>query len=71
MPLMRSRAALLAHVPNTHSQYNLPEIGKKIACKANRDGVAERFPAPAVHKSFEVDLALNRACYPCVNVLAG
>jgi transposase len=58
MHLMRKRAELLAHVQNTHSQYNLPEIGKQIAYKANRDGVAERFPAPAVHKSVEVDLAL-------------
>src|SRR5262247_553152 len=55
--LMRKRAALLAHVHNTNSQYNLPEIGKKIASKANRDGVAERFADPAVQKSLEVDLA--------------
>jgi transposase len=58
MHLVRKRAELLAHVQNTHSQYNLPAIGKKIAYKANRDGVAERFPAPAVQKSIEVDLAL-------------
>src|SRR5262245_36276045 len=58
MHLMRKRAALLAHVQNTNSQYNLPEIGKKIAYKANRDGVAERFPDPTVQKSIEVDLAL-------------
>ena len=56
--LTRKRAELLAHIQNTNSQYNLPEIGKKIAYKANRDGVAERFPDPAVHKSVEVDLAL-------------
>jgi transposase len=56
--LVRKRAELLAHVQNTDSQYNLPEIGKKIAYKANRDGVAERFPDPAVQKSIEVDLAL-------------
>src|SRR6266487_5102750 len=56
--LMRKRSELLAHVQNTNSQYNLPEIGKKIAYKANRDGVAERFPDPAVQKSIEVDLAL-------------
>ena len=55
---MRKRAALLTHVQNTNSQYNLPEIGKKIAYKANREGVAERFPDPAVQKSIEVDLAL-------------
>jgi transposase len=58
MHLMHKRAELLAHVQNTNSQYNLPEIGKKIAYKANRDGVAERFPDPAVQKSIEVDLAL-------------
>jgi transposase len=58
MHLMRKRAELLTHVQQTNSQYNLPEIGKKIAYKANRDGVAERFPDPAVQKSIEVDLAL-------------
>jgi transposase len=58
MYLTRKRAELLAHIENTNSQYNLPEIGKKLAYKANRDGVAERFPDPAVHKSMEVDLAL-------------
>jgi transposase len=56
--LMRKRAELLTHVQNTNRQYNLPEIGKKIAYKANRDGVAERFPDPAVQKSIEVDLVL-------------
>jgi transposase len=58
MHLARKRGALLAHVQNTNSQYNLPAIGKKIAYKANRDGVAERFADPAVQKSIEVDLAL-------------
>jgi transposase len=56
--LPRKRAALLAHLQNTNRQYTLPEIGKKSAYKANRDGVAERFPDPAVQKSVEVDLAL-------------
>ena len=32
------RAELLAHIQNTNRQYNLPEIGKKLAYKANRDG---------------------------------
>ena len=58
MHLMRKRAELLAHVQNTNSQYHLPEIGKKLAYKANRQGVAERFAEPAVRKSVEVDLAL-------------
>ena len=56
--LMRKRAELLAHVQNTNSQYNLPEIGKKIADKANRQGVAERFDDAAVQKTIAVDLAL-------------
>jgi transposase len=58
MHLARKRGELLAHVQNTNSQYNLPAIGKKLAYKANRDGVAERFADPAVQKSIEVDLAL-------------
>ena len=58
MHLMRKRAELLTHVQQTNCQYNLPEIGKKIAYKANRTGVAERFADPAVQKSMEVDLTL-------------
>src|SRR4029450_5847629 len=58
MHLARKRGELLAHVHNTNSQYNLPAIGTKIAYKANRDGVAERFADPAVQKSIAVDLAL-------------
>jgi hypothetical protein len=56
--LMRKRSELLSHVQHTHSPYNLPEIGKNIAYKANRQGVAERFEEAAVQKSIEVDLAL-------------
>jgi transposase len=58
LPLARQRAALLAHVQNTKSPYNLPALGKKIAYKANREGVAERFADPAGHKRITVDLAL-------------
>lgn len=47
----------MAHIQNTNSQYNLPEIGKKIAYKANREGVAERFEEAAVQKTIEVDTA--------------
>ncbi len=56
--LVRKRGELLAHVQNTNYQYNLPQIGKKIAYKANREGVAERFPEEAVQKSIELDLNL-------------
>jgi transposase len=58
MSLTRKRAELLGHVQQTNSQYNLPDIGKKLAYTANRTGVAERFPDPAVQKSVEVDLTL-------------
>jgi Transposase len=57
-PLRRKRAALLSHVHNTNSPYNLPDIGKQIADKANREGVAERCNDPAVQKTIESDLAL-------------
>ena len=56
--LMRKRAALLAHVHNTNAPDHLPDIGKKIAYKMNREGVANRFTDLAVQKNIEVDLAL-------------
>ena len=58
MHLVHKRAELLAHVQNTNYQYNLPEIGKKIAYKANREGIADLFPDVSVKKSIELDLAL-------------
>lgn len=56
--LVRKRAELLAHIQNTNSQYNLPEIGKKLASKANREGVEDHFPDPSVRKTIEVDISL-------------
>ncbi len=56
--LVRKRAELVAHIPNTTSQDNLPEIGKKLAYKANREGVEEHFPAPSVRKTIEVEVSL-------------
>ena len=70
MYLTRKRAELLAHIQNTNSPYTLPEIGKKLADKANRDGVAERFPAPAVQKSMAGDLALLGYDDPLLRALA-
>jgi hypothetical protein len=52
------RAELLAHIHNTNSQYNLPEIGKRLAYKANREGVAEHFPDPSVRKTIAVNVSL-------------
>jgi transposase len=56
--LVRKRAELLAHIHNTNSQYNLPEIGKRLAYKANRDGVEEHFSDPSVRKTIEVEVSL-------------
>src|SRR5215468_8212477 len=49
--LARKRAELLAHIHNTNSQYNLPEIGKRLANHANRADVADHFPDPSVRKA--------------------
>jgi hypothetical protein len=54
----RQRAELLAHIQQTNRQEHLPEIPKKLAYQANRGGVAERFPEPAVQKRIAGDLAL-------------
>jgi transposase len=43
---------------NTNSQYNLPEMGKRLANKSNREGVAAHFPDPSVQKAIEVDVSL-------------
>jgi hypothetical protein len=48
----------LIHVQQINSQYHLPELGKNTAYQENRNGVAARFPNPAVHKRVAVDLAL-------------
>ena len=58
MPLRRKRAELLTHVQHTNAPYNLPESSKNIADKANRTGMAARFPEPAVQKSIAIDLGL-------------
>ena len=55
---MRKRAELRAHIQNTNSQYHLPEFGKKLAYKGNRDGVEEHCPDPSVRKTIEMDVAL-------------
>jgi len=56
--LVRKRGQLLAHIQNTHHQYNLPEPSRKILYKANREGLVERFDDPAVRKSLAIDLEL-------------
>ena len=69
MSCVRKRAELLPHVQQTKSQYHLPDLGKHMASKANRHGVAARFPDPAVSKRVEVDLALIDAYDPLLSDL--
>ena len=57
--LVQKRAELLAHLQNTTSQYHLPEIGKKLADKATREGVEEHCPAPRVRKTIAVEVSLS------------
>ena len=56
--LVRRRATLLAHIQNTHHQYNLEPPAAKLAYKVNRVGVAEAFPDPDVRKNMEVHFGL-------------
>ena len=55
---VRHRGQLLAHIQNTHHQYNLPSPGKRIAYRANREGIGEGFADASVTKSLEADVAL-------------
>ena len=54
----RKRAALLAHIHMTASQYNLPPIEAALSHKANHEGVVEHFPDAQVQKSIAADLSL-------------
>lgn len=56
--LMRKRAALLAHIQNTTSQYNLPALGVRVARPNERKNVAAQFSDPSVRKSIELDVAM-------------
>jgi transposase len=54
----RQRTALLAHIQNITSQYNLAALPKRISYKAKRSTVPDHFPDPEVRKSIEADLLL-------------
>ena len=58
MYVMRKRAAVLAHLQNTNSQYNLGPFAKPLKYKSNRPGAADRFKDPSVQKSVSMDLSL-------------
>ena len=56
--MVHQRAELFAHSQTTHSQYHLPEIDKKLAYHANREGVADHCPDPSVRKTIAVEVSL-------------
>jgi transposase len=56
--LVRKRAELLAHIQNTATQYNLPEINVNLSHECNRKEVDKHFPDPQVRKIVQVDLAM-------------
>lgn len=58
MLLMHVRSEALAHITNTVTQYNLPQLTKKLSFAANRQGVAEQFPDESVRRAVQVDLSL-------------
>jgi transposase len=60
MYLVHQRAAAMAHVQNTNSQYNLPPFSKKIDRASNRQElqIPKRFADERVQKTMEVDLEL-------------
>jgi transposase len=55
---VRHRGQLLAHIQNTHHQYNLPSPGKRITYRSNREGIGEGFEDPSIRESVAADLAL-------------
>jgi len=69
MYLVHKRAEILGHIQNMNSQYNLPEIAKKLIHKANREGVADRFNDTSVRKSIEIDLAMLEHYDPLITDL--
>ena len=56
--LVRLRGEALSHIKNTITQYNLPQLEKRLTSAANRVGVAEKFSDPSVRQSMAADLSL-------------
>ena len=58
LKLVRPRGHLLAHIQNTHHQYNLPTPKARINYRCNREGIAEKFSDPSVFESISSDIEL-------------
>ncbi len=55
---VRHRGQLLAHIQNTHHQYNCVSPGRRIAYKSNREGIAEAFDDIAIQTNLASDIEL-------------
>ena len=58
MPLMRQRAALLAHVQHTNSPYTLPALGKKTPIRPSALGSPSGFLSPPCRRA-------SKSTWPC------
>lgn len=58
MYLSRKRSAVLSHIQNINSQYNLEPFGKRLGYRANREGIIDRFADKSVRKMIGVDVHL-------------
>lgn len=56
--LVRRRAELLAHIKNTHTQYNVPIPGGELKRTAKKIDLTKPFDDPSTKKIIEVDLNL-------------
>ncbi len=64
--LVRKRAELFAHIQNTASQYNLPDLLGCIAIPKNRKGLVEKFNDNSVQDMVASDLAVINAYDPII-----
>ena len=58
LKLVRQRGELLAHVQNTHHQYNLPIPKVRLNDRCHREGIAENFSDASVCESVSADIEL-------------
>ena len=58
LKLVRRRGELLAHIQNTHHQYNLPTPQVRINYRCHREGIADNFSDPSVFETISADIEL-------------
>jgi transposase len=58
MYLVRHRAEMMAHIHNTNSQYNLPQINKSLSHQGNRIELPDKFDDFGAKRIIESDIAI-------------